>query len=515
MSTHNFCKKNILAVVLSAASIIVIIPYIVVLVKSFGLYPYTCMDSAIILSEMERIAEGWIPYHQMHLNYPPLWFYFMASLKKVFHIPYGCYSFYLIIQYIFLSGSAWMLYKFNKLYCTSQPVLWASVLYFLFMTFLYRAFFVIFEPISIFFGLTALYLTLTPSIRKSAYRYIFVGLLSSGAFLIKQFGLGFCLLNILLILLNPSFEEQDEYKVSTVLGRLMSFSIGLLIPIFLCRLYFGDLFWEAVLFNGYGTTVNASIGDDVSFGSKILFVLVQLSKFLFFQCPIVILIVFTLRKVINTEQWKIVLLAFCGIIGFAFQYYFSKYTNSPHYNQYMMPFVCMLIPVIAQWAHSNIRLRKLLCIALLGISVLYAGESVLGKKHKYSPSVMKQDVAEGECGISTDTQTSSERIVIETTGNSVYERIHNIVPKDKTLWIPNTSLLKYWIKTNRLPPNMKEIGYSTGTSELTPEKAERQINDADFILCQEGDAWDTMLSSKSINCFLIDSRRRLFLHEMP
>ena len=33
------------------------------------------VDSAIILTEMERIYEGYIPYKDIHLNYPPLWFY--------------------------------------------------------------------------------------------------------------------------------------------------------------------------------------------------------------------------------------------------------------------------------------------------------------------------------------------------------------------------------------------------------------------------------------------------------
>ena len=58
------------------------------------------VDPAVILVEMERIAEGYVPYKTMHLNYPPLWFYMMVGLKKLFGIPYGCYNFYLSVHLV-------------------------------------------------------------------------------------------------------------------------------------------------------------------------------------------------------------------------------------------------------------------------------------------------------------------------------------------------------------------------------------------------------------------------------
>ena len=51
------------------------------------------VDEAVLLVEMERIAEGYVPYKTMHLNYPPLWFYINVALKSLFHIPYGCYPY--------------------------------------------------------------------------------------------------------------------------------------------------------------------------------------------------------------------------------------------------------------------------------------------------------------------------------------------------------------------------------------------------------------------------------------
>ena len=64
------------------------------------------VDEPILLVEMERIAEGYVPYVDMHLNYPPLWFYLMAGFKHLFHIPYGNYFFYHLIHYIFVIADA-------------------------------------------------------------------------------------------------------------------------------------------------------------------------------------------------------------------------------------------------------------------------------------------------------------------------------------------------------------------------------------------------------------------------
>lgn len=103
----------------SAGIISVLLP----LILSF--WKAVWVDPAVILVEMERIAEGYVPYQTMHLNYPPLWFYMMVGLKKLFGIPYGCYNFYLSVHYVFLFSCACFVYGISREFGTRK---YASVL---------------------------------------------------------------------------------------------------------------------------------------------------------------------------------------------------------------------------------------------------------------------------------------------------------------------------------------------------------------------------------------------------
>ena len=110
---HNlqtFCekkKKTIYALIILLCVITIILKII------FSYFKDIWLDSAIILKEMESIYDGYVPYHTMHLNYPPLYFYWMAGLKWLFCIPYGCYHFYLTIQHLLLLGIGAFIYNIS------------------------------------------------------------------------------------------------------------------------------------------------------------------------------------------------------------------------------------------------------------------------------------------------------------------------------------------------------------------------------------------------------------------
>ena len=116
------------------------------------------VDEPVLLVEMERIAEGYIPYIDMHLNYPPLWFYIMAWLKHLFHIPYGNYSFYHFIHYIFVIANAILIAGICRRNGFGRLISWFSAWLFLIVSHWMSGNAILFEMPSLFFGLLAVWL---------------------------------------------------------------------------------------------------------------------------------------------------------------------------------------------------------------------------------------------------------------------------------------------------------------------------------------------------------------------
>ena len=143
------------------------------------------VDEPILLVEMERIAEGYIPYIDMHLNYPPLWFYIMAGLKHLFHIPYGNYSFYHFIHYIFVIANAILIAGICRRNRFSHLISWFSAWLFLIVSHWMSGNAILFEMPSIFFGLLAIWLVFQQ--KQNVYMYFLIGIITACSFLIKQF----------------------------------------------------------------------------------------------------------------------------------------------------------------------------------------------------------------------------------------------------------------------------------------------------------------------------------------
>ena len=458
-----------------SAVVLLTLPYLGIYVEAFAPYPHTNVDSSIILSEMERLAEGWRPYTQMHLNYPPLWFYLMAGLKLLFGVPYNCYPFYLGLHYLVVAGICVLLYRSVRLYSPSRWLPWAAVAFCLFMGFWYRAFFILFEPMSVLFGLWAIYLTLSPRFSRTSWHFLIIGAVACCAFMVKQFGLGFGMLIALYLLLTLRKDNRRE-----VLMKLLYLIIGIVLPIALCIGIWGQDFIASVLLNGYGTSVNAQAGEDVSVAAKGMRIGGRLVHFLFAECVIALAGIAAFRTARKEGLLPLWVLCMAGIAGFAGQYYFVIYTQFPHYNFYMLPFVCLLTPIIARWADGS-KMKIAFCVLCLAGSGIYGVQTYIDKIVKPQPTDIE----------AFDESELPELLPAE--GTYLFDRVEAIIPEDGTIWIPNMDVKKYWFQINRIPPNMHDIAYSTGSSELTAEKAERQMLDADYVLCLKGDKWDRQL----------------------
>lgn len=401
------------------------------------------LDSAIILKEMECISEGYVPYHTMHLNYPPLYFYWMAGLKWLLGIPYGCYYFYLTIQHLLLLCIGAFIYKISCAFGGTKSVSVITSCICL-MLILRCGDNVIFEVPSMFWGLLASALI----IRCPQGRFILLlaGLMTSFSFLTKQFGAGFIVLNAFVLL----YPAEKQWGL-----RIFCYGVGVLIPIIVTFALFGKEFFTSTLFNGYGTTTSALRGEDISVFGKMLAVVHGLSK-LFLKCPIAIFVLF-IPLVSKSKRWRDFLFCLFGMLGFSLQFYFAPSNN--HYFQYMVPFGALLIPIFV-----SLRVRQYIMfvfvLCFLGTIYSCVNKSIIiPLRHKEIVNVQK----------------SRQTLIAQ--------RIKEELPANKTLWIANTGLQCFYYLTNAATPNMAEIGYSAGPIEITIEKATKQVESADYILC--------------------------------
>ena len=141
-------------------------------------------------------------------------------------------------------------------------------------------------------------------------------MITAGAFLCKQYGLGFLALNLYLLLV---VNRQTWRECVCLL-------FGFALPILACFAYWGASFGY-VLFNRYGTASAKEAGYDVSLGNKLKEVCSGLRYFCIMVCPAVLVSVLNLPHAYKTKKLGKMLFCYCGIIGFSLQFSFSYFMH--------------------------------------------------------------------------------------------------------------------------------------------------------------------------------------------
>ena len=407
------------------------------------------VDPSVILVEMERIAEGYVPYKTMHLNYPPFWFYLMVGLKKLFHVPYGCYTFYLAVHYLFSIGCAYCVFGISKEFGATKWLSLAAAWLFLFNSFWLWGDCVIFEIPSVFWGLLACYLSLIYKERKPTL-YICFGFVCALSFLTKQFGAGFFPLVLLLI-----FYYSLDHKVT----RAGFFILGYLIPIVICLLIWGEDFVSSTLLNGYGgSNLREIAGDQTTNIGRYI-------RGMFFVCtrfPMIPLAVLFLPCAIKNGVWKQTLFCLLGIGGFALQFCFMTIDTvtlaykSLHYLLFLAPFIAILITIIAS---SGIKIFNLMLVFCLMVSFSYS-----------TYKLVRYSIPEYFNGVETLNQ------------KELTEAVRKHIGESETAWIVDGDLEFLYYKANLKPAVMDIVAYSTGFFEVTAEKAKMEMRQADYFI---------------------------------
>lgn len=407
------------------------------------------VDSAIILVEMERIAEGYIPYKTLHLNYPPLWFYINVALKWLFHVPYGCYPFYLAVHWLYAIGCASCLYYISRKWGANKMIAAFVAWLFFIVSHWPQGNEILFEIPSVFWGLLAISLFLKWKESHPAWQII-VGALACCSFFTKQFGAGFLLLVLWLIVTSKSTTKWKQTGY---------YFLGYCIPLLVCFCCWGMDIYQSILFNGYGTdAMDAYWGRETTFTTKLVRLWENLMLFANRIVPFVYAALLLLPFMFKQDKWREALCCFFGIGGFLLQFFFVH--GGHHYFLYMLPFALLLIPIML-----SLNLNKYVRSA---VWVIIGWTMVLGIYSAYHNRVWKRYLHDGKKDYENQWKMGKQ--------------LSDIVQDGETIFIPHGGVCYLYYTANLYPSCMAEIGYGVGPMEVSVEAASKWVSEADYVL---------------------------------
>lgn len=437
-------RPKIVKIIWQISSPLAIVMAFIPIVLSIFYGDINC-DSAYFLCMVERISQGSLLYQDIHCGYTPLWFYMMAGLKWLFHISYGKYEVYLMIHYIIQILSAYFLYKIIRNLQIHKYIAFFSAWLFVMMTHWLQGNIILLEMPSMMFGLLSIWLILSLK-DKLSWMYILIGILSSLSFLCKQFGFGFLLLSLYLII----FITKNKWQ------NILYFLVGYMIPIIICYAIWKNYF-ISIIFSEYGTKTAAEAGYDISITQKLKWILNNYKE-LFSRIAVILPISFLFLATI-IKQNKIIeyIFCWCGIVGFMFQFYFVG--GGFHYKLYTIPFVVIIIALLLSLNFSNKWLKLIIYIPII-LMTMYSMYAV------YNNRVRK-------LYMHPELKYSQYKLADE---------VKKQIKPNSTIWIVHGGIYYVYYLSNILPPNLSTIGYSFGPIGISEEKASKQISSANYVL---------------------------------
>lgn len=406
-------------------------------------------DSAYYICRAERIAEGYIPYSDMYLGYTPLYMYIMSTFKLIFHIPNGLYWPYLLLFYLFEIGTSYVLYRLMRGMRISRGIAYVGAILFLLMAHWLQGNCVMLEIPFLFWGLLSCWLIFEWQ-NKNSWWYVLVGVFSSFAFLSKQFGLGFLVLDLYVIL----FLIRGDWK------KIGTYLLGYIVPIAICLIIFGWVFVEYNIFNGYGTEAAKNAGYDTSITYKLSMMWGGIEYFAKFACPALIFSLLYLPDAYKQKRLANFIFAYCGIFGFSLQFSFAR---GDHYIIPLVPFGIILLAEMLT-LNTNRWLTWLKYILLVVTICIALYKTYYNRVYKLY--CKRNEIAE-------QVRFSNE--------------IKQFISEDETLYVVHGSLFYVYFMADVLPPNMRTIGYCFGPMGLNEETCGKQMMSADWVLRYSAD----------------------------
>jgi len=375
-----------------------------------------------------------VPYRDFKMGYTPVLFYITAFIKNIFSIGIN-YGFDLGFHFCFQIIVSLLLYKIALLLLLRKDYSYYVSILYLLISFWITQYEFILEIPSLMWGLWAIYLAIRYKYKTTVF--VLIGCIASMSFLTKQFGFGYFLLIIYLILFN-----QDRWK------QLLAFSIGYSIPVILISISL-PVITNVFLGNGYGSQL-----IDKSGAVLLVDVFKRMGEacyYFLYRVP-VLLFAIGLYPIIPPKQRKYAVLLLIGMAGFMLQFVFAIFI---HYALYILPFASLYIFLVL----NNIRKNKIIFGTYVFVLLVVFGFSV---EKNYSRVLF------------SDHEQRNRQLRLA-------EKIKQNIEPGKSLYIADVRLVDLYYPMNVKPTNM---GYTFGLA-LTEKIHNKQLHDADYILTYE------------------------------
>ena len=446
MEALNFINKRpwLWKVIVGICVVLAVLPMVLCVYGN----PLTC-DESYYLSVMERMMEGKRLYKDVNTSYPPLWFFLMAGWKWLFHISSGCAEPYFVLHFTTQILAAFFLYKIICSLEIDRKIAFFCSWLFIMTGHWLQGNLLILEMSSIMFGLLSLWLVINQQTER-IWRFFLGGLASACAFLCKQYGLGFFILAMALMIF--------KFKVKG--GRMGVFVLGFALPILACLIAYGDNLVTSTLLNGYGTTIDKSYGRTFALNKERIF---HGFKLLCNRtAPVLFVTLLFIPKCVREKKGWMLVFGWLGILGFMMVYYFDFCL---HYMLYVLPFVMIIMAItFSVLRETRMWLRVLFVMGM----VFTVGYSMYADYHnKVWKLYLHPQYKQSEIDLSKEVKAR--------------------IPEGATLWIPNGGVYFVHFLANTTVPNLSTISYSFSDGGLTREEAVEQAEAADFILSFD---WD-------------------------
>jgi hypothetical protein len=309
-------------------------------------------DAGYYLSCAERIYEGWKPYRDFTVAYPPVGLYYFSFLRALFGGGYVLYKGALLVLQII---SAFLVYLLSGVLVKSRSLRFWGALFFLFICLAYEGYFIVLEPFVNVFSVIAILLLM--SNKEKCMFSLIAGISFFLAVMSKQYAI--VIIPVLLILLFKDGEGLPlEFKSG--LRRTFFFLTGFLSAFVVLIFYLDVDVWRMVAQlrgTGYGSNGIAAMAASLMTIKNVWMPIVVVSGLIM------------LSRKFRFSLFIVVLLCLLNFLLLYIRVY-------PHYYQLILPYATVLLLYIIQGALSGNHMfgktyRYVICIIFLGISLAY------------------------------------------------------------------------------------------------------------------------------------------------